>query len=231
MPNPIPVPEPERGPQRVFVASERQDAPLRAPFTVLLRPRSAVIEQHLGIMAFHNGGAASQKPSTHTPDVSGNPSDHTTLAPPVCLMTFSQSIWQPHDASLTRFLGGVVRWAAGQSMLPPTRWFEPGVGRGFPTRNQPGVVSPSREADVFMPRALWVLIRDATSSFIVTVNDRNHQIVLQPCPSIRSDVATGSWDAASSWLPRDWFTSHGLALTRSLRGLDPPSFQSCLDFG
>jgi hypothetical protein len=87
------------------------------------------------------------------------------------------------------------------------------------------------EAEVVMNRALWVLVRDVTSSFIVAVNDRNHQIVLLPCPSIRPDVKTGSCDAASTWLPRDWFTTHGLALTRSLRGIEPPRFQSNLDFG
>jgi len=146
-------------------------------------------------------------------------------------MTFSQSHWQPDDAALSQFLGGVVRWATGQSMPPPTRWFESGVERVWPTAHPTGGISFLSEAEVFRARALWVLIRDVTSSFIVTVNDLNHQIVLLPCPSIRPDVATGSCDAASTWLPRDWFTTHGLALTQSLREIDPPSFQSNLDFG
>lgn len=231
MPNPIPVPDPDHSPPRPSAAIGHQDVPQRAPFTVLLRPRRAVIEQHLGIMAFHHGGAASQKPSTHTPRHTTDVPSHTEQAPPVCLMTFSQCTWQPHDAALTRFLGGVVRWATSQLMLPPTRWYESGAELAWPNAHPTGGIGHVPEGEVFRTRALWVLIRDVTSSFIVTVNDRTHQIVLLPCPSIRPNVPTGSCDAASTWLPRDWFTTHGLALTRSLRELEPPSFQSNLDFG
>lgn len=212
----------------------------RPPVTVLLRPQSAVTEQHLGLLAFHHGGFASFDIGTQgTSEVKDLPADVANTIPTICLLAFKRFDWQPSDMGLLRFLGDVVHWARQQSLplpsqihdLKPDRSPDPRVAVQAVNTSTLVTSSRSQADDPFPPRAVWVLVRDAATAYVVAVNDRSRRVTLLPCPSILQGIPQGSLDAASTWLPPRWFTLHSLALMRPLSNLVPPTFQLPLDFG
>lgn len=219
----------------------KQSAPLyQPPITLLLRPKSAVTEQHLGQLAFHHGGPASVcVASPGPPNAVTIRADGSSTAPTVCLLAFQRFDWRPSDAGMLQFLGEVVQWARARSLPPPTKICDLNPGNAMVARTgvQSGNTSiretprQSQTDDPFLPRALWVLIRDVATAYLVAVNDRSHRVILLPCPSILPDIPQGSLDAASTWLPPRWFTQHCLALMHPLQDLPPPTFQLPLDFG
>ncbi len=210
------------------------------PITLLLRPQSAVTEQHLGLLSFHVGGPASVGiDASCTPDaVAIHPDGHSTV-PSICLLAFKRFDWQPGDAGLLRFLGDVVQWARAQSLPPPTQICDLTPGQAMAARAAAQTVNTSirvtplqpQANDPFPPRAVWVLVRDVATAYVVAVNDRSRRVTLLPCPSILPGIPQGSLDAASTWLPQRWFTLHSLALMRPLHDLPPSTFQLPLDFG
>lgn len=210
------------------------------PITLLLRPQSAVTEQHLGQLAFHVGGPASVGiDAPGTPDAVAISADGPSTVPSICLLAFKRFDWQPGDANLLRFLGDVVQWARSQSLPPPTQICDLKPGHAMAARAAAQTVNTSvrvtpmqpQADDPFPPRAVWVLVRDVATAYVVAVNDRSRRVTLLPCPSILPGIPQGSLDAASTWLPPRWFTLHSLALMRPLGDLPPPTFQLPLDFG
>lgn len=210
------------------------------PITLLLRPQSAVTEQHLGLLSFHVGGPASVGiDAPGTPDAMAIRADGHSTIPTICLLAFKRFDWQPGDVGLLRFLGDVVQWARAQSLPPPTQICDLKPGHAMAARAAAQTVNTSirvtplqpQADDPFPPRAVWVLVRDVATAYVVAVNDRSRRVTLLPCPSILPGIPQGSLDAASTWLPPRWFTLHSLALMRPLRDLPPSTFQLPLDFG
>lgn len=228
---------PPNSPQPISQSPDAHDSkhPVRLyqpPITLLLRPQSAMTEQHLGQLAFHHGGLASI-------DTMAVRADGPSTVPPICLLAFKRFDWQPSDAGLLRFLGDVVQWARAQSLPPPTQICDLKPDHAMAARaaaqtvNTSARVTPlqSQADDPFPPRAVWVLVRDVATAYVVAVNDRSRRVTLLPCPSILPGIPQGSLDAASTWLPPRWVTLHSLALMRPLGDLPPPTFQIPLDLG
>lgn len=211
----------------------------KAPYTLLLRPQSAVIEEHLGLLAFRMAGvpadeapdesAARQALPTTTPLKNPKAPDPS---PSVCVLAFQRFDWKAGHPGLLRFLGDVVRWASSQSMPMPSRvhpMSDPRVFSRVPTQ-PPGKTANQPAGEPFEQRALWVLIRDVTTAYVVAVDDRSHKVSLLPCPSIRKGVVSGSLDAAATWLPERWLNHQFMALLHRLRDTQPPGSQKSFVF-
>ena len=103
----------------------------KPPFTLLLRPQSAAIEQHLGLLAFRQAGLPTNAVSEVSSDRVLTSITHLTKTfttpdsgPPICLLAFQRFDWDALHPAPSRFLGDVVRWAYGQSIPLPTRIFQ-----------------------------------------------------------------------------------------------------------
>lgn len=210
----------------------------KPPYTLLLRPQSAVIEEHLGLLAFRMAGVPTDEAPDEPPVRQALPTTNLENpkvldpSPSVCVLAFQRFDWKAGHPGLLRFLGDVVRWASSQSMPLPSRVHPISDRQVFsrvPTQ-PPGKTADQPAGEPFEQRALWVLIRDVATAYVVAVDDRSHRVSLLPCPSIRKGIPTGSLDAAATWLPERWLNHQFMALLHRLRDSQPPGFQKSFVF-